>query len=146
MSIGIDLDDTIISITKGGSSWRIKEGCRNYLSLLSREGYTLHIITDREGSPNDVHALGTICKQLEITGIHIDRIVCTNGEKKGKCASLLQCKYMIDNDEDALSDCIENDIIPIHLKLNGKKRSNKTTFLWKEANSWREAYEIINQE
>lgn len=144
MIVGVDLDDTIISITKEGSSWRIKNGCRDHLTSIAKDGHTIHIITERSGTLDDRRDISIICKQLSIMGIHIASIVFTSGQKKGSFAAALSCKCIIDNNQDVLSDCIEFGVIPIHLKLRGRKRNNKTTDKWKEANSWREAYEIVS--
>lgn len=143
MHIGIDLDDTLISITKNGTSWRIKDSAREYLIHLART-HELHLISDRVGTSSDTKDISIICKQLSINGIEIKSITYTGGNPKGKIAAQLGCKYMVDDNEELLSDCIDNGVVPIHLKLKGKKKFNRSTDTWKEANSWKEVYEFIN--
>lgn len=143
--IGVDLDETLINnkiiqqsfacINTTRHKWTIKNGVIQWLPKLYEIGCRFHVITAR--NHDDIDKVRIIIGMIEHKlKVKFESITTTNLEKKGKYAQQLNCKYLIDDYHEYLSDCNEHNVIPI--LLGKKKRHNMICY-----KSWKEIYDFI---
>lgn len=140
--IGIDLDDVLITSSHRGI-WKFKRDAIKYLLLLQNQGYQFHIITARVPSYENNKYIQKGVDSLVDHHIVVQDITYTSYSPKGKFASILGCKYMIDDYEEYLSDCADNNVIPV-LLVPGKKHQQITGY--KTVCSWAEIYEFLHEQ
>ena len=139
MDIGIDLDETLIlnkNNWNGSSSWKLKTNVDKYLPLLF-EKHRLHIITARDNEEEVTKIVKNIEDRLNIKFMSI---TLTNFNNKGSYAK--HCKYLIDDNPDYLSDCLDNNVIPILLSRN-KNKYKRVYPDYVVCENWKEVYEHI---
>lgn len=137
MDIGIDFDETLITTHR--DMWDLIEGAVDNLLDLYRKGYNLHIITARYDNMHNRRQIEEACSILRSRGISIKDITFTSGSPKGSFARRLGCKYMIDDNTDYLSDCLDNGVVPIHF-MGRESRSLPGCVV---VGSWDQTYDIL---
>ena len=140
--IAIDLDETLINNKISyyqnikRDCYKIKRDARKCLYELYDNGFKFHLITGRYNNYDNLIQVQEIVEHIQNKLlIKFESITFTSGTPKGIYAKELKCIYIIDDNLQYLSDCKDNNVVPILLVKNDKKKS-------KDMISFKNWYEI----